>query len=206
MTDPLPLSAPRHRRLVDAAVAEFASAGYDGASLNRIIRAAGMSKSSFYHFVASKAELFDAVVRLLLADIAQRWHPPTPGAFATDFWGEADAVLADLARLSADDDALRALGRLFYLDAPAATPTDARMRLLDDVRVWVRGVIRVGAGSGAVRTDIPAELLADTTFAVLRAVDEWAVGGAGAGDPSVDERAARIPGLLLRSLLTAQES
>ncbi|WP_286300434.1 TetR/AcrR family transcriptional regulator [Microbacterium suwonense] len=65
-----------HRRaLIEATVAEFAAAGYEGASLNRIIRAAGISKSSFYHAVGSKAELLDAVVESLIADVRARWTP-----------------------------------------------------------------------------------------------------------------------------------
>ena len=52
----------RHRLLFETAAREFAAHGFENASLNAIIRACGLSKSSFYHFFASKEALFDRVV------------------------------------------------------------------------------------------------------------------------------------------------
>ncbi len=63
------MSAERRRRLVEAAVGEFTSSGYELASLNRIIERCQMSKSSFYYVLSSKAELYEFVVGDLLADV-----------------------------------------------------------------------------------------------------------------------------------------
>ena len=56
------MAPDRWDRLLRAAADEFAQAGYEQASLNRIIRACGMSKSSFYHYVDSKEQLFERVL------------------------------------------------------------------------------------------------------------------------------------------------
>ena len=93
------LAPERRSALAAATAAEFARAGYEGASLNRIIRDAGMSKSSFYHFVGSKSELFDVVVRMLVDEVTAQWAPPAPDEFAGDeftggtFWVRIDALL-----------------------------------------------------------------------------------------------------------------
>ena len=52
----------RRRLLLETAAREFARAGYERASLNRIIHGCGMSKGSFHYYLASKEALFDAVV------------------------------------------------------------------------------------------------------------------------------------------------
>lgn len=191
------LTGPHREALIEATVVEFASAGYEGASLNRIIRAAGISKSSFYHAVESKAELLDAVVESLTRDVREHWTPPAPAEFGGDrFWPEVDAVLADLADLAAGDRALSLLGRIFYL--PATGSADARTVLLDTVRIWVSEVLRVGATTGAVRDDVPVDALAAAAFGMLRALDEWALSGAASVDARV---AASAPGILLRAML-----
>lgn len=162
-----------------------------------------MSKSSFYHFVGSKSELFDAVVRMLIADVTAHWTPPAPEEFgARAFWRHIDAVLAQFTELSAMP-ALQHLGRIFYLPGDGGESGGARGELLDAVHGWVRAVLQVGRDAGQVRDDLPLSLQADVTFAVLRAIDEWALGEMNAGtDPSESAAAAAsAPGLMLRRLL-----
>lgn len=191
------ITGPHRDALIEATVAEFASAGYEGASLNRIIRVAGISKSSFYHAVDSKAGLLDAVVESLIRDVREHWAPPEPADFRGDrFWPEVDAVLTDLAALAAGSRALGLLGRIFYL--PTTGSADARSALLDAVRTWVSEMLMVGATTGAVRDDLPTDALAAAAFGMLRGLDEWALNGSA----SVDARAAAsVPGSLLRAML-----
>lgn len=56
---PRPRKAQRYDAdsLLDVAVAVFTQRGYDGTSMERLARAAGITKSSFYHHVAGKEEL-----------------------------------------------------------------------------------------------------------------------------------------------------
>jgi TetR/AcrR family transcriptional repressor of nem operon len=58
------------RRLLDAATAEFARAGYDGANINRISKAAGFAKGTIYNYFPSKRALMLA----LLDEIAASHH------------------------------------------------------------------------------------------------------------------------------------
>lgn len=194
------LTSERRAALAEATVTEFARAGYEGASLNRIIRDAGMSKSSFYYFVGSKSELFDAVVRMLIADVAAQWTPPAPAEFgARAFWRHVDDVLEKFTKLAALP-ALQHLGRIFYLPGDLdAGGGGARADLLDAVRGWVRAVLRVGRDAGQVREDLPLELQAEVVFAVLRAIDEWVLASADSSERAAV--GASAPALLLRRLL-----
>lgn len=56
------------RRLIEAALDEFAAQGYAAANINRISQAAGFAQGTVYNYFPSKRALFEAVV----ADIAAR--------------------------------------------------------------------------------------------------------------------------------------
>ncbi|MDI7277196.1 MAG: TetR/AcrR family transcriptional regulator [Anaerolineae bacterium] len=62
------IKAEVRRRLLEAAVDEFASRGYADANVNRISRAAGYAQGTIYNYFPSKQALFAAVVD----DIASR--------------------------------------------------------------------------------------------------------------------------------------
>ena len=55
------------RQLLDAATAEFAREGYDGANINRISRAAGFAKGTIYNYFSSKRALMLALIDLIAA-------------------------------------------------------------------------------------------------------------------------------------------
>jgi AcrR family transcriptional regulator len=79
------------RRLLDAAGAEFAAAGYHGANINRISRAAGFAKGTIYNYFPSKRALMLA----LIDEIAAAHH----------------RFIAD--RVGQEEDPIRRLQRFF---------------------------------------------------------------------------------------------
>jgi len=52
------LPEEKRARVVDAALREFGRHGYDSASLDRLVRAAGISKGGLYEYIGSKQDLF----------------------------------------------------------------------------------------------------------------------------------------------------
>lgn len=69
-------AAERRALIVDAALREFAEHGYDGASMGRIGRDAGVSRSVLYDYFVSKRALFSALLKethaALLAHLRER--------------------------------------------------------------------------------------------------------------------------------------
>jgi len=59
---PRPKREAVRRRLLDAALAVFASCGFDGASLDQVAEAAGLTKGAIYSNFASKDDLFYAMM------------------------------------------------------------------------------------------------------------------------------------------------
>jgi AcrR family transcriptional regulator len=52
----------KRQRILDAALDEFGANGYRSASVNRIVKAANISKGSLFHYFGAKQGLFDAIV------------------------------------------------------------------------------------------------------------------------------------------------
>ncbi|UVI37520.1 TetR/AcrR family transcriptional regulator [Brevibacterium spongiae] len=161
----------RRAALVRAAAQEFATRTFDEASLNRIISACGMSKSSFYHVVDSKDDLFSLVVAELAAAARSHWTPPAPDSFADEFWGRARSVWADVTQSWPDSRELTLLWHIVY-----ANPDNSAVReLAENVEEWVSAVLAVGRETGAVDDECPLELQSVTVFSLLRTFDEWAL-------------------------------
>ncbi|WP_165359327.1 TetR/AcrR family transcriptional regulator [Lichenibacterium minor] len=53
----------KRRQILDGARRVFLSTGFDGASMNEVARASGVSKGTLYVYFASKEELFAALLR-----------------------------------------------------------------------------------------------------------------------------------------------
>ena len=62
----------KRRQIMEGARQVFLSAGFDGASMNDIARAAGVSKGTLYAYFNSKDELFEAIIRGEYAQAAER--------------------------------------------------------------------------------------------------------------------------------------
>jgi AcrR family transcriptional regulator len=62
----------KRRQIMDGARSVFLSSGFDGASMNDIARAAGVSKGTLYAYFDSKDQLFEAIIRGEYAQSAER--------------------------------------------------------------------------------------------------------------------------------------
>ena len=170
------MAPERWRLLLATAAREFAAVGYEQASLNRIIRACGMSKSSFYHYVRSKQELFETVVEHIARSLARELVIPAPEEFAdADFWSTADQMFQRLLALARREPLFTDLGRMCYLPGAPAGEDSAVGATLTAIEDWIERTLAAGRSVGAIRDDLPAALQRQITIAVLRAFDEWMV-------------------------------
>ncbi|OIK25478.1 TetR/AcrR family transcriptional regulator [Streptomyces malaysiense] len=170
------LAPERRRRLLETAAREFAARGYEQASLNAIIHACDMSKSSFYHYVGSKAGLFDAVVREATDELARSLDIPAPQELAgPHFWDRVTRLLADVLTVAGRGDWHAEVGKLFYLpDAPVGRSPAVR-EALRSIRSWLDRTLSTGRECGAIRDDLPPSLQAALVSDVLRCLDRWSL-------------------------------
>lgn len=199
----LPVDPSSERDLLFAAAQIFARDGYQAASLNEILQAAGWAKSSLYHYYDSKKGLHDHVVSVLRARLGDGLTLPQVASLtATDFWPAMARLLDDLGRAAAEHPETRSLGLMYHRD-DSAEPDSALQGLRTDVADWLHRAMRQGLTLGLIRTDIPADLVVKLTVAVLGVLDRWALdrslhspGGADAG---------RLSLTLIENLIAAQD-
>jgi AcrR family transcriptional regulator len=116
------LRAPERRQLIlDAALDEFAVHGYDRASMGRIGRAAGISRTVLYDHVSSKRELFSTLLSEKHAGLLAHMREAL----------QADAPMEQRMRSCADSffafaEREPAAWRLLFPERPPADPGVAR--------------------------------------------------------------------------------
>lgn len=154
--------------ILGAARKEFARAGYEGASLNRILEAAGLSKGAFYYYFDDKADLGIACFQDLYGPMLDL-SMPVDAKDVDDFW-EAVRLMSrrmlDYVESSAERlELVSKLGAAMARDpelakrlAPMVADVSERM-----MKFWSRG-----QELGAVRTDIPLR----AQFSVLQGIKE----------------------------------
>jgi AcrR family transcriptional regulator len=154
--------------LTDVALRVFAERGYDGASMDDVARAAGITKASIYHHVSGKEALLErGLGRALDALFAIL---DEPGARE----GAAVARLRHIVERVADTTLhlLPELTVLFRIHGASKSERDAvdRRRAFDRV---VTELIAQAQRDGDVRRDIDSRLAARLIFGMSNSVVEW---------------------------------
>jgi AcrR family transcriptional regulator len=72
------LPKEKRQKILDAAVREFAARGYEKASTNAIVKAAGISKGILFHYFGSKRKLYLYVVEHALGVISKAVYQALP--------------------------------------------------------------------------------------------------------------------------------
>lgn len=166
------LAPDRRARLLDAAEAAFAEAGFAGASMNAILAAAAMSKGQAYYYVHDKGDLYSAVIERALGELVGRMDFTAPLQAETIdlFW---DGIYAAFERLSGAlvaDPVMAALGRTMYEGPQTEKALEAP---LARIRRALELLVEKGQGLGAVRSDMPRALIVGMVLSAARALDRW---------------------------------
>ncbi|MQP67987.1 TetR family transcriptional regulator [Niveispirillum sp. SYP-B3756] len=105
---------------LDVAEEEFRAFGFEGASLNRILTRASLSKGQAYYYFADKGKLYRAVIEHAITELACLIDakPVQPESVA-DYWRQTAALFGHVTAVLKRNDRLAELGRGIYQDAAA---------------------------------------------------------------------------------------
>jgi AcrR family transcriptional regulator len=169
------LPASQQLAIERAALDEFATHGFNAASLNRIIDAAGISKGSMYYYFDGKDDLYAHVARVELGrlfDAAGPFPVPTDGD-PDGFWSTLQDFYLRVMGALVGSPPLAALARDWLVASSSPALQQAQKDMEQALLPWFDAVIVAGQRAHAVRKDLPKGLLIAVVFAMGQAMDGW---------------------------------
>ena len=150
-----------------------ASAEFAGASYNRIIERAGISKGAMYYYFADKDDLFRTVLDSALAQWLTHVGYPFQADDAPSFWAACLSMYERSLRFMLEDRRNAALclsitrARERLEGHPALVDLQQRMQEFTGV------LARHGRDIGALRADVPPDLAVHVALSMMDAGDRW---------------------------------
>ncbi len=174
---PLPrfhrLPADKRKRILCAASREFTEHGFAGASLNRIIEEAGISKGAMYYYFHDKAHLYLSILEAAFEELLAISPPLDLSELTREaFWEQLERCSHEIfEQYSRRPDLARLLGTAHAARHDKGAPS------LDELREvgkdWMRAVFERGQQLGAVRRDVDLELMLSLWASLDSVADAW---------------------------------
>jgi len=169
------LPADKRQRILGAAALEFASRGFEQASLNRLIDAAGISKGATYYYFDDKADLYATIInegwRTLLPE---RGLDPAQ-LDRRNFWRTLRGLYREMLAAAEQQPWLVSVGKLVYGPPPSPKLGNVVAEEFAQVMAYLSGLIARGQEVGAIRADVPAPFLVAIVGSAFEAADRWSV-------------------------------
>jgi AcrR family transcriptional regulator len=169
------LPPDKQARILDAATRAFAEQGLEGASINRILAEAGLSKGAAYYYFEDKADLFDTVAKRCWDQFVQHIDYSLDGLTARNFWKRIEAVLRHACEHMFTDPIITKMAKMVWRMDTGTGKNCALEEVVAFSHAWVGELVRKGQSLGVVRRDLPADLLIAVAVAVDQATDRWMV-------------------------------
>lgn len=196
------LPGSRKAEILAIAAEQFAKDGFQGTSYNQLLARLGLGKGSAYYYFTDKQDLFLTVVKDCYRAFFDSVADLTEPASVDGYWSHIEVLNRRGLDFMVRDPTSAAVLHCFRNERE-------RLSLLSaaDVRGSLgqhySALIALGQRLGAVRRDVPAELLTATAEAMLGACDQWFIGHARATRSTERALNARRFTELLRRLLEA---
>ena len=168
------LDPEKKKAILDAAAEEFAEHGFEGASYNKIIEKAGVSKGAMYYYFDDKDDLYGTVMKDRLGKMVELLVANMPRIETADqFWRVTQEMIHRTKEFTTQDPVnlglMRTLMKLRFSNVQNA----AVQEMIEMSREWSRKFLRIGQKVGAVRDDLPVDLLVAVTRGLDDAADRW---------------------------------
>jgi AcrR family transcriptional regulator len=166
------LEPARRAQILEVAAREFAEHGFDAASYNAIIERSGLSKGVFYYYFDDKEDLYLTVLRELLLEFLSGVSALPSSQSAAQFWVDMSDIYERCLHIFQEHPTALGLGRsLIKLTARGNATALNEVRQL--TQSWMLGLLESGQQIGAIRQDLPKELLLSVLMGLEEGIDLW---------------------------------
>lgn len=160
----------RFEEIVDAAAMLFSEQGYAATSIQDIADSVGILKGSLYHYIHTKEDLLDAVIR------EAHLRTAALGLNALEIEGDALAKLSYVVeRHLMEATGNQAKVRVFYQEARFLPPERLAgiLATRDSYEHSIRQIIAAGQAEGTIAPHLDPVLTAIAILSVLNSVQQW---------------------------------
>src|SRR5947208_1247169 len=158
----------KRERLMEAAAQEFATHGFDDASVNRILETVKMSKGAAYYYFEDKVDLLFTVIQYCIERVKLDLELDPATLTAENFWPTFAELHRQPLLRSFEQPWLFAAVRAADHLSSATLEREPLATLARQMLAWVMAIVKRGQEVGVIRTDVPDELI----FAWLQALDD----------------------------------
>lgn len=167
------LNTERIAHIMSVALNEFAEKDYKNSSFNRIIRNAGMSKGTMYYYFSSKEDLYLTLLNACKKEFAVLKQAQIDGVRSPDeFWKSLEEIiryaLKELESKKSLGDFIRRL-----LSQESRHGSSPALLTVQEIEDWMSEALVNGQLIGAIRRDLPIELLTNIIWSCWETVDKW---------------------------------
>lgn len=195
------LDPAKQEEILDAASEEFATSDFAEASYNRVIERAGVSKGAMYYYFDSKEDLYQTVLQRMFERLAQYVSLPASPATADAYWERAELAYGRMLRFFQVDQTAAGLARGLIRARQRGQRSAPTLERRERGRELMSGQLEQGQALGAVRRDLPANLLVGLTMSVTQGIYAWMAEHLGAvPEAELDAVARALVGIYRRLL------
>src|SRR5262245_29970747 len=169
------LDETKRAAMLRAAAEEFAERGFEGASYNQIIAKTGLSKGSLYYYFEDKQDLYLTVLTDALERCLRSIGALPPVRTAKEFWREVEQLQARCIRFYQNEPTAAGLIRSLVRALALGETSLPLLELRQATTQWMAELVERGQELGAVRKDLPQELLVSVGVAISEGIDLWLV-------------------------------
>jgi len=167
------LPADRRHRILEVAARHFGERGYRDASLNQILEECDVSKGAAYYYFDGKADLFGAVVEHVFAETIEEAGLAMQKLDRKSFWPMMLGLQQRFLERARREPWIEGLARAIWMLSDEERRSPEMAAVVELTVSWLTALFRRGQAVGAVRDDLPAELLSDLVASVDQAADRW---------------------------------
>lgn len=161
------LPEKKRQKITELAIAEFANADYDNASISNIVKQAKIAKGSFYQYFEDKTDLYLYLIEAASQQRIDFIQESRERKQFTDFFAELRWLFVTSTKFSAQYPQLsQILNRAVYGDSPIKETVFQKIQAAS--RQPVQELVEKGIASGDLRSALDPDL---ATFMVLTAGD-----------------------------------
>lgn len=156
--------------MLKRAIEMFNRQGYDGTSMGDLAKELGLTKSAIYHHVPSKEHLLSAALDEALNGLTTAIDAAAAAAPGTSAYARLRTVVRESVEILVDH--LPAVTLLLRVHGNSAIELAAlkRRRAIDE---RLAGLVQAAVDEGALRADIPPDLISRLLFGMVNSLVEW---------------------------------